>query len=173
MPPRKQVTDKSGNVPAKNRTKNVGRRWVPTQKLLREIEEMIMNGRSMREVVAHCGVTQKTFYTRMKATDDPIIDENGQNKIQAAVEFARKSLADDIENTILAKALDPKHREHFKAATWYLEKVLYQKEQEPQIVVIQQGNNQPDPKEISAALREARRKDIRTTDKNNNNDSDD
>lgn len=160
----KGTIDKDGNTKANRIDKYEP--WFPSRDDYDMIFESILKGVSMREIIANIGITHQTFYAKMRSTHPRMLDGEGANKLRTTVDTARTALGNEIENTILAKALNPQHKDHVKCAFWYLEKVLkYGTDDEPKVIVVQ-GNQQLDPKAVSEVLKQARRKDLKTYDNN-------
>lgn len=139
--------------------------WIPTDKDLDTVQRMIGEGASMRDICAKLKISPDTFYRKMKSVEEGMIASDGRNRLEQAVSTAKAVLGDRITNTILQVALDPSHRNHLKAATWYYERIIDKQQQEPSVIVIQSSSEKVDPKEIANALRDARRKDIPTVEK--------
>lgn len=133
--------------------------WYPGVDELNQIVEWLSAGETVTNIAKRFGLHPSSLYFRMKSRDPRILDENGCNRLEAAVNLGRATAADPILDIIYRKAIDPEHREQMRAGTWWLEKVAKIAD-EPTVVVINQAGEEVDlPRdEVSKILKEKRKK---------------
>jgi len=139
--------------------------WHPTDQTFEQITEWVADGETIVSICARFGISKQWFYKAMESNSSRFCDENGNNKLKAAVALGRAAAAEPIMNIIYTKAIDADHREQLRAGMWYLEKVAGMG-REPQVIVINEKGETIDksPEEMAALLK-ANRPTLQSVDK--------
>ena len=130
--------------------------WYPTDEQLHQACEWMKSGGTIVSLAKLFGVSKTTLFNKMNSDDIEMVDENGQNKLKAAIETGQAYQADFVEGKWMNIIRNDKHRNHYAAVKdWYLNVIM---RKEPTVIVVNEGGQQVDksPEEIAKMLKDLR-----------------